>query len=463
MRTLSIIVSVLATLPLSLSAQGPVQQFQSACKAAEKNKKDVMVVFSGSSWNKQSEQFEKEVIGAEAFQKQVDELFVRVVFDFPREREQTDTKLLEFRMKYKVRQMPSVVLFDPAGRPFGYAGVMRGGAEEFWKRIEEMVDLRVKRDALFAKGRSKKGLERAKLLVEGLELLPSQVVRDFYVMEMADVAKADPEGKTGFIAKVEKEEALKREQAYYQALFREQKYDEIIEVATKAAKEASGEDSQRLSLYTIQALATLEKFDQAKSAIDAMASIAPDSTLGKRAPQYHQAVERMRARAQKMKEAKTAKPMVKRRTGPIVSKPVAIVSDINELKEEAVMLEKQALEAAKKENELSKQAAARKSKMATLEKELAVLKGEGAKMATLEKELAFLKEEEAKLKGKLQKAVAERSKLATKAQAMKDVIENHEAMEARKRQVKELEENAKNLQKEADDLNGDSQKLKKSE
>jgi hypothetical protein len=56
-------------LPLSLLAQGPVQQFQSACKAAEKNKRDVMVVFSGSSWNKQSEEFEKEVIGAEAFKK----------------------------------------------------------------------------------------------------------------------------------------------------------------------------------------------------------------------------------------------------------------------------------------------------------------------------------------------------------------------------------------------------------
>ncbi|MDG2322667.1 MAG: thioredoxin family protein [Akkermansiaceae bacterium] len=446
MRTLSIIVSVIAALPLSLFAQGPVQQFQSACMAAEKNKKDVMVVFSGSSWNKQSEQFEKEVIGAEAFKKQADELFVRVVFDFPREREKTDTKLLEFRMKYKVRQMPSVVLLDPAGRPFGYAGFMRGGAEEFWKLMKEMVDLRVKRDELFAKGRSKKGLERAKLLVEGLELLPSQVVRDFYVLEMADIAKADPEGKTGFIAKVEKEEALKREQTYYQALFREKKYDEIIKVATKAAQEASGEDSQRLSLYKIQALATLDKFDQAKNAIDAMASIAPDSTLGQRAPQYHQAVERMKARAQKMKEAKTAKPMVKKRTGPIVSKPVAIVSDINELKEEAVMLEKQALEAAQKENELNKLAAVRKSKVAALEKELAVLK-----------------EEEAKSKGELEKAVAERSKLATKAQAMKDVIENHEAMEARKRQMRELEEKAKKLKKEADDLKGNSQNLKKSE
>ena len=70
---------------------------------------------------------------------------------------------------------------------------------------------------------------------------------------------------------------------------------------------------------------------------------------------------------------------------------------------------------------------------------------------------------EEKSKGELEKAVAERSKLETKAQAMKDVIENHEAMEARKRQVRELEEKAKKLKKEADDLKGDSQNLKKSE
>ena len=78
-----------------------------------------------------------------------------------------------------------------------------------------------------------------------------------------------------------------------------------------------------------------------------MASIVPESEIAKRAPQYHQAVERMKLRAKAMKEAK-AKPAPKKRTGPIVSKPVAIVSDINELKKEAVTLEKQALEAAKK-------------------------------------------------------------------------------------------------------------------
>ena len=446
MRTFSIIATVIAALPLVVSAHCPMHKFQDASKLAAEKKKDVMVVLSGASWNKQSEKFEKEILGAEAFKKDAEKLFAKVTLDFPREREKTDKWLLEFQMKYKVRQMPSVVLLDPSGRPFGYAGLSRGGPEGFWKQMNEMVALRIKRDELFAKGRSLEGLERAKLLVEGLELLPSQVVRDFYVLEMADIAKADPEGETGFIAKVEKEEALKREQIYYQALFREKKYDEIIKAATKAAQEASGEDSQRLSLYKIQALATLEKYDEAKNAIDAMASIVPDSTLGKRAPQYHQAVERMKARAQKMKEAKKAKPMVKKRTGPIVSKPVAIVSDINVLKKEAVELEQQALEAAKKENELSKNAAARK-----------------AKIATLEKEMAKLKEEEEKSKGELEKATAERSKLATKAQAMKDVIENHEAMEARKRQVKELEEKAKKLKKEAEDLKGNSEKLKKSE
>ena len=239
------------------------------------------------TWHPQSEKFVKEVIGAEAFKEEAAKLFAKVTFDFPREREKTDKFLLEFRIKYKVRQMPSVVLLDSAGKPYGFAGLMRGGAEEFWTEIKRLVDERVKRDELFAKAKTLKGVESAKLMVEGLELMPSQVIRDFYVLALNDIAREDKEGKTGYIAKIEKAEALKREQAYYQALFREKKYDEVIKVATKAAQEAAGEDAQRISLYKIQAMATLEQYEQAKSAIDAMAYLSPyPSYLFQRLPFY---------------------------------------------------------------------------------------------------------------------------------------------------------------------------------
>ena len=444
MKTFSIIASVLVGLPLVASAQSAAQKFQEACKSAAENKKDVMVVFTGTSWSKQSQSLEEQILKAEVFKKETDKLFTKLTFDFPREREKTDRALLEFQMKFMVRQLPSFLLLDSAGRPFGYSGLRKGGPEDYVKHLQELVALRVKRDELFAKGRATKGVEGAKLLIEGLELLPGHVIRDFYVLELADIAKADPKGETGYIAKIEKAEALKREQAYYQALFREKKYEEIIKVSTKAAQEASGEDSQRLSLYKIQALATLERFEEANNAIIAMASIVPESELGKRAPQYHQAVSRMKARTQKMKQAKASKPVVRKKTGPIVSKPVAIVSDINVLKKEAVMLEKQALEAAKNEEAIVKKAAAQKTRIATLEKELAQLKKDAENS-----------------KGESEKATAERVKLATKAKAMKEVIENHEAMEARKRQMSKLEKNAKDLKKEAEALRGKAKELKK--
>ena len=445
MRTFSIIASIIVGLPFVAFGQGAAEQFREAVNNAAAKKKDVMVIFLGSSWSQHSQKFSKEVLEADAFKNETDKMFAKVTFDFPREREKAEKALLEFQIKYMVRQMPSVILLDSGGRPFAYYGFRNEGPEDYLKQLKELVAKRVKRDELFAKGRAAKGVEGAKLLIEGLELVPSQVVRDFYVLELADIAKADPNGETGYIAKIEKAEALKKEQAYYQALFREKKYDEIIKVATKAAQEASGEDSQRLSLYKIQAMATLERYDEAKNAIDAMASIVPDSELGKRKSQYHQAIERMKARAEQMKAAK-ARPAPKRKTGPIVSKPVAIVSDINELKKEAATLAKQALEAARKEEELVKS-----------------LKAQEERMSALEKELGQLKEGLAKSKADAQKATAERSKLATKAKAMKEVIESHEAMEARKRETSKLQKNADNLKKEAEKLREDTKKLKETE
>jgi prefoldin subunit 5 len=51
--------------------------------------------------------------------------------------------------------------------------------------------------------------------------------------------------------------------------------------------------------------------------------------------------------------------------------------------------------------------------------------------------------------------------MARKTQALKDVVENHEAMERRKREIGELEKRAADLQKQAADLRKEADKIKK--
>ena len=96
------------------------------------------------------------------------------------------------------------------------------------------------------------------------------------------------------------------------------------------------------------------------------------------------------------------------------------------------------------------------------EKDLQKAKSEAdQKIKTAEAALNALREAGKKADTVLKNAVTEREKLARKAQAMKDVVENHEAMEKRKRDISELEKRASALQKQADDLRKQADKIKK--
>ena len=96
------------------------------------------------------------------------------------------------------------------------------------------------------------------------------------------------------------------------------------------------------------------------------------------------------------------------------------------------------------------------------EKDLQKAKSEvDQKIKTAEVALNALRDAGKKADTVLKNAVTEREKLARKAQAMKDVVENHEAMEKRKRDISELEKRASALQKQADDLRKQADKIKK--
>jgi len=120
---------------------------------------------------------------------------------------------------------------------------------------------------------------------------------------------------------------------------------------------------------------------------------------------------------------------------PIVSKPVAIVTDINALKKEAKEIEAAAAMAIVKEEKL------KKSNVASAKK-----------ISDLEAELKKLREGDKKAAEALKKASVEREKLARKATAMKEVVENHEAMEKRKRDIGLLEKKAAELKKQGEEL-----------
>lgn len=442
MKTITLIASALVAFPITLTADTPKQQLEASRKQAAEQKKDLMMVFSGSSWNNRSKKFETEVLNADEFKNGTADKFVPIVFDFPRTREEAHTDLLELQQEYRFRQLPSVVLADAMGRPYAYTGMKEGSVADYLKHLDELRGVREERDRLLTEAGNAKGMDRAELLIKALEPLPQDIVRDFYEDELIEIAEGDPEGKTDYLAKIKRSDTLRKEQEKYEFAFKNKEYERILKESKEDAAKIEGEDAQRLLLYGIRALAEQQKFDEADKAVDEMAKIAPESGFGKRAGDYHTMLKNARDRQQRMAENREKA----KERGPIVSKPVAVVTDISELYKDATAIDNELAKAVAEENELVGKVAASSKQIETLEAEL--------KMA---------REQEKEVAGNLKEANEARNRLAIKSKTMKEVIENHEAMEKRKRAATELEKKAADLHKQAEELREKASDIEKGE
>ncbi|YCM42108.1 hypothetical protein V2O64_12425 [Verrucomicrobiaceae bacterium 227] len=439
MKTITLIASVLVALPMTLSAHCPNHQIEAAQKQATEEKKDLMMVISGSSWSDQSKKFDAEILNLEEFKKGTAGKFVPIVLDLPAKREDAHEHIHELQKRYHFRQMPSLILTDFAGRPYAYTGMRKGSVADYLKHLDELQAVRVERDRLIGEASKAKGVEKAGLLVKALKSLPQEIVPEFYQAELAEIEKSDPKGKAGYAREIRKSEALAKEQERFEGYFKKKDYEQILKESKEGAAKAKGEDAQRLLLYGVRALADQKKFEEAQKAVDEMAKVDPKSGFGMRAERYQAMLK-----SAKERHENGGRPVAKRPSGPIVSKPVAVVTDIEELRKDA--------------REIDAELAKSKAKVAELEGKVAA---GSKKAASLEAELVKAKAEEKEATEGLKKAAEESERLGRKSEAMRDVIANHEAMEKRKREVAELEKRAATLQKQAEDLRKKASDIKK--
>lgn len=434
--TLAIVLTLFAAPIGVLSAHCPAHQLADAQTQAAQEKKSVLLVFIGGEWSEPSQKFREEILNNADFKKKASEDFVIHPLEYPKDQDKADQTLKDLRGKFQVGRYPTLLLTDPLGRPFGYTGYRPGGSEALMKALSDAVELRKKRDASFAKAKKAKGVEKAKALVEGLNLLPRHILTEHYSAELAAIKKADPKDETKLVAELEKAEVVRKEQDEYNVLFREKKYDEIVKKSQDAVAKAKGEDAQRLTMFGIQALVSLKKYDEANQSIEAMGKLAPESQFGKSVDRYKKTVAGIKKRNEAPK--KPAKPR-----GPIVSKPVAVVSDIRILEKELTDLNTNL----KSLSEKSSEAAA---------SEVSVSK----RISELEKELKTLRETHKKQSEVAKKSREELLRLTKKSKTLAEVIESHHAMEKRKNEISDLEKKAAELQKKTGALRNKAKKIK---
>lgn len=430
MKTIALLTSAFVLLPLASGADSPKVQLDKACQQASASKKDVLLIFSGSQWHQNSKDFEAKVLKTEKFAETVGQNFVQALIEIPPTREEAHQELLDFEKTYQFRSIPTLILTDAQGRPYGNTVPARDEElDKFIARLGDLREIRVERDKDFEAAEKAQGKEKAELLVKALKSLPQETIAAFYDPELIMIEKADPENETGYAGEIRKAQAIRKEQDRYNELFAGRKYDEIIKTSQAEVAKLKGEDAQRVKLYEVKALYAQRKYDEALKEVNVLEKMAPDSELGKRSAQFSSQIQGAIEREKRMKEA------AEKRKQPVVSKPVAIVTDIKLLQADAKKAEEDLAKAMETEKALTKE-----------KEEIA------ARIKAAQAELVALQQNEKASAEKLMQASAEREKLARKAQAMKEVVENHLAMEKRKREVSELEKKAAELKKQADDL-----------
>jgi tetratricopeptide (TPR) repeat protein len=122
--------------------------------AAAREKKDVLILFTGFDWCQESEALRAKVVESDAFKASAPANFVLVAINFARnakEPEETIRKNIAISVDFDVHILPAVFLMDKDGMVFWVAsGPWNGTAAEFVQKLASMQEVKKRRDEAFA-------------------------------------------------------------------------------------------------------------------------------------------------------------------------------------------------------------------------------------------------------------------------------------------------------------------------
>lgn len=182
----------------------------------------------------------------------------------------------ELAKAFAVQAFPTLMLCDAEGRPYAEAGFPdEMTPESMIKVLDQQKGAKAKRDEAFAKAEKSDGVEKAKLLVEALKMVPPTTVTSAYSDTIDQIAELDPEDKTGFVKKAKAEQALSELESGFGELMEAGKTAEAIARVDMFLKENQpvGEAKQKAMLFKIFGLATAEDFERAIAIADEIVQI----------------------------------------------------------------------------------------------------------------------------------------------------------------------------------------------
>jgi thioredoxin-related protein len=281
--------------------EGWITDMEAAKTQASKEKKDLLLDFTGSDWCGWCIKLNEEVFSKEPFKAGTKDKFVLVEIDFPQKKE-LDAKLKEqhkgLQQQMKVQGYPTIILCDATGKPYAKTGYQPGGPEKYVKSLDELQAVRVKRDQAFADaGKATTDAEKAKCLAAGLKTMDNEIVESSYADVVEKIGQLDKEDASGFVkARKEataKKEAAEKGQAAIQEFFgskiaplmQAKEFDKALAEVKSYIKENpdTPEEFKIGMLVNIGLAGPMDKKDRdaAMAVVDEVAKAYPDSDLAK--------------------------------------------------------------------------------------------------------------------------------------------------------------------------------------
>ena len=304
---LSTLTLAMTTSLIIAAGDGWMTDFQAAKKKAANENKALLVDFTGSDWCGWCIKLNDEVFKHEAFKEGVEDKFILVELDFPRDKSkisdelQTQNKTLA--EKYSIQGYPTILLMDSLGRPFAKTGYQAGGPEKYLAHLDSLLANKTRYDGSIAAAQKFEGQEKAKMLITALMMLPDDQL-GHYGDIMAQISELDPDDEQGFVAEQRRKVALKALQAEVRSGMRSQQSEDIPAKVDQfiADYKVTGEEKQNLLGMKMNPLIIAQQFDEALLLLDEIIGIAPESRVGKFAEEFKPRLQKMKEDAARAKE-----------------------------------------------------------------------------------------------------------------------------------------------------------------
>lgn len=116
--------------------------FNQATAQAQKERKPMLLFFTGSDWCGWCKKLDQEVFASPEFAQAVGNKFVFVMLDFPMNKQQPEALMqqnAQLKQRYGITGYPTVVILDQSGGFLAETGYRSGGGAAYARYLQEFL------------------------------------------------------------------------------------------------------------------------------------------------------------------------------------------------------------------------------------------------------------------------------------------------------------------------------------